>query len=161
MRLPFAWSVFQFQHFHSRYFLHEHPAEDTYWKETSVATVISLPGAMTSRFDQCCYGLTSPYEGNQSTNNDILHNVPAIDAEFGNRYCTCRVRHRQIMGFIHVIPFEPLLPCVLPETLPGHGPANSGSTPNGMGTIGGFRRQGPGGRTWERPEADLPESHAD
>ena len=40
---------------------------------------------------------------------------------------------------------EPLLPNVLPETLPGHGPANSASTPSGMGRIGGFGRQRPGG----------------
>ena len=94
-------SVCKFQHARGRYFLHEHPAGATSWKETSVREVRTLPGAMTSTFDQCCYGLTSPYEG--KPNNKItrlLHNIPAIHAEFGDRYCMCSVRHQQIIGSI-------------------------------------------------------------
>ena len=144
-------------------FLHEHPAEATYSKETSFVEVISLLGGRTSRFNQCCYGLTSPYEGQPIRQiKFLLHNLAAIDAEFGNRYCACCVRHRQIIGPIHGIPFEPLLPGVLPETLAGHGPSNIGSTPSGRGRIGSFRRLRPGGcTTWERPEAALPESLAE
>ena len=96
-RLSFAMSVCKFQHSRGRYFLHEHPAGATSWKETSVREVRTLPGAMTSKFDQCCYGLTSPYEGKQYKQTMFLHNIPATRAELGDRYCTCSVRHRPII----------------------------------------------------------------
>ncbi len=31
-------------------------------------------------------------------NKTLLHNIPAIHAEFDDTYCKCRVRHRQIIG---------------------------------------------------------------
>ena len=45
-------------------------------------------------------------QGNTKKASFFLHNVPAIDAELGNRYCTCRVRHRQVIGSMHGVPLS-------------------------------------------------------
>ena len=56
---------------------------------------------MTSIFGQCCYGLASPYEGKPIEQQPtFLQNIPAIHAEFGDRYCACRVDHQPILGSI-------------------------------------------------------------
>ena len=100
--LYFAMAVCKYQHYHSRYFVREHPADASSWNEDSVKEVVFLPGVMTSRFDQCRFGLTSPYSGATiRKRTKFLHNVPALDAEFGDCFCSCRNPHQQIIGAIN------------------------------------------------------------
>jgi hypothetical protein len=100
--LYFAMAVCKYQHSHSRNFVHEHPADALSWNEDSVKEVMLLPGVMVSRFDQCRFGLTSPYSGATiRKRTKFLHNVPALDAEFGDCFCSCRTPHQQIIGAIH------------------------------------------------------------
>ena len=61
--LYFAIAVCKYQHSHSRYFVQEHPADASSWNEDSVKEVMFLPGVMVSIFNQCRFGLTSPYSG--------------------------------------------------------------------------------------------------
>ena len=64
--LSCAMPLCKFQHVHSRYSYISIPRKPHIGNTTSVLEVMSLLGDTTSRLDQCCYGLTAPYEGNQS-----------------------------------------------------------------------------------------------
>ena len=69
-------------------------------------------------------------------NTAFLHNVAATHAEFGDRYCTCRVDHQTILG-----------------SMCGVSLSRYSQVYN--------QRQCPGGCNSERPDAVIPESLAE
>ena len=125
-------AVCKYQHPHSRYFVHEHIADALSWNEDSVKEVMLLPGVIVSRFDQCRFGLTSPYSGATiRKRTKFLHNVPALDAEFGDCFCSCRTPPSTNNWSNTWNPVELLLPSVPAGALQGHVATNRASDSKG------------------------------
>jgi hypothetical protein len=77
--------------------------------------------SMVSRFDQCRFDLTSPYSGATiRKQTKFLHNVPALDAEFGDCFCACRTPPSANNWTNAWNQVELLLPSVPAGALQGH-----------------------------------------
>ena len=59
VHLEFVCRLHRRQHRAGRFFVHEHPAWATSWRERCVQEVIRETGAKLTRIDQCMYGLMS------------------------------------------------------------------------------------------------------
>ena len=64
--LAFMASLYRKQILKGKFFLHEHPASATSWKETSIAALAALPSVFTTVAHQCMYGLTTPTSAGES-----------------------------------------------------------------------------------------------
>ena len=56
VHVEFACRLHRKQHRAGRFFVHEHPAWATSWREKCVQAVIKETGAKLTRIDQCIYG---------------------------------------------------------------------------------------------------------
>ena len=59
IHLLFCTSLYKAQMEAGRYFLHEHPDSATSWYEECIASLAAHPMVMTTKIDQCAYGLMS------------------------------------------------------------------------------------------------------
>lgn len=99
-----SWSMTLCRHQHDtgNFYLHEHPASADSWPEPAVQAIAALPGAFTSTFDQCVFGLVAPFTGEPCRKRTtFLHNMVEVDRVFGGRRCSCRVPHRKISSSLH------------------------------------------------------------
>eukprot|EP00959_Pyramimonas_sp_CCMP1952_P186929 3908982-Pyramimonas_sp.AAC.1 len=58
--LKFAVSLCKAQYGGGRRFVFEHPDGAASWHDTSVVQLLSRPGVMLAKFDECRFGLKSP-----------------------------------------------------------------------------------------------------
>ena len=87
-----------------RGFIFEHPASASSWDIDAVQTMMGLPGAQVSKFDQCRYDLRGPGGKLMKKATKLLSNLPQIHAEFHGKTCQCREigeTHEQIQGSLN------------------------------------------------------------
>lgn len=97
--LEFACQVGMHQLRTGGYFIFEHPDGASSWNEGPLVELSRQNGVITSRFDECRFGLVCPGTGQPIRKRTrLLHNLPPLDEIFGNAFCTCEVPHRRIEG---------------------------------------------------------------
>lgn len=97
--LQFATEIAAFQIANNRFFIFEHPDGASSWAEDCLIAIAEEPQVFVSRFDQCVYGLKSPYtEEPIRKRTRLLSNMPEVHQIFHGSFCQCDVPHRRIEG---------------------------------------------------------------
>ena len=92
--------LYKLQHDQGRYFLHEHPASASSWKEASMVELMNTHGVERVVADMCCFGMVSHDEqgtGLVKKPTGCLTNAECISRELSQR-CVGGHRHVHLIG---------------------------------------------------------------
>ena len=98
--LKFACKLYELQRELQLYFLHEHPASATSWKEPCVTRLLNKPGVEKVTSDMCVYGMKQEDDEGEALikkPTSFMTNAPAIARRLSQR-CTGGHRHITLMG---------------------------------------------------------------
>ena len=87
------------QYHQGRFFVFEHPASATSWRQNEVMRVAALPGVWVVTMDQCMCGLVSPVNRvPMRKRTKLMTNSRLIAARFAGKLCDKSHAHQEITG---------------------------------------------------------------